>query len=68
VKVVAGVELGTQARCIGRIAEGGVESRSLHGVRRSILSVPPGYREIAVARDQIVFPMNERNGNIWMVE
>jgi eukaryotic-like serine/threonine-protein kinase len=40
----------------------------LHGVRRSILSVPPGYREIAVARDQIVFPMNERTGNIWMVE
>jgi Tol biopolymer transport system component len=40
----------------------------LHGVRRSILSVPPSYREITVARDQIVFPMNERTGNIWMVE
>jgi serine/threonine protein kinase len=40
----------------------------LPGVRRSILSVPPGYREIALARDKIVFPMNERTGNIWMVE
>jgi Tol biopolymer transport system component len=40
----------------------------LHGTRRSIMSLPPAYREISVARDQVVFPMNERTGNIWMVE
>lgn len=40
----------------------------LHGTRRSISSVPPHFLEISVARNQIVFPMGERTGNIWMAE
>jgi Tol biopolymer transport system component len=40
----------------------------MHGARRSMSSLPPAYREISVARDQVVFPMNERVGNIWMLE
>jgi Tol biopolymer transport system component len=40
----------------------------LHGARRSISSVPVGYLEISVSRDKIVFPMDERTGNIWMAE
>jgi Tol biopolymer transport system component len=40
----------------------------LHGARRSISSLSPPYREISVARDKLVFAMNERTGNIWMVE
>jgi eukaryotic-like serine/threonine-protein kinase len=40
----------------------------LHGARRSILSLPPSYRDISVARDKVVFSMHERTGNIWMVE
>ena len=38
----------------------------MHGARRSLASVPASLLEISVARDQIVFPIGERTGNIWM--
>ena len=40
----------------------------LHGARRSLNSVFIPFQEISVARDKVVFPMNERTGNIWMRE
>ena len=40
----------------------------MHGARRSITYIAPGFAEISVARDRIVFPMAERTGNIWMAE
>lgn len=40
----------------------------LHGARRSVAYIPPGFVEISVARDRIVFPMTERTGNLWMAE
>ena len=40
----------------------------LHGARRSLAAVPIFYQEISVARDKVVFPINERKGNIWMRE
>jgi serine/threonine protein kinase/Tol biopolymer transport system component len=40
----------------------------LHGARRSVRYIPPGFAEISVARDRIVFPMAERTGNVWMAE
>jgi Tol biopolymer transport system component len=40
----------------------------LHSARRSMKSVPPHILEISVARDKLVFPLNERTGNIWLAE
>ena len=37
-----------------------------HEARRSMLNVQMGALEISVARDRIVFNMQERAGNIWM--
>ena len=37
-----------------------------HGVRRSLVTVGPAFAEISVARDQVVLPLGERTGNIWM--
>jgi streptogramin lyase len=30
--------------------------------------ITPGFAEISVSRDRIVFPLGERTGNIWMAE
>jgi Tol biopolymer transport system component/DNA-binding winged helix-turn-helix (wHTH) protein len=38
-----------------------------HEARRSMLNVPMGALEISVARDRLVFNMQERTGNIWMI-
>jgi Tol biopolymer transport system component len=40
----------------------------LHGARRSIEYISPGFAEISVAHDRIVFPLGERTGNVWMAE
>jgi eukaryotic-like serine/threonine-protein kinase len=40
----------------------------MHGARRSIGYITPGFAEISVAHDRIVFPLGERTGNIWMAE
>jgi len=40
----------------------------LHNARRSMMSVPVQSLEISVARDKMVFPLNERTGNIWLAE
>ena len=40
----------------------------MHGARRSLSSVPFHQLDISVASDKLVFPMNERVGNIWMAE
>ena len=48
---------------------GGVAAiHHLHGARQSVAYIPPGYVEISVAPDRIVFPMTERTGNVWMAE
>jgi Tol biopolymer transport system component/tRNA A-37 threonylcarbamoyl transferase component Bud32 len=39
-----------------------------HNARLSTLSVKPGQRALSVARDKIVFTMDERLGNIWMAD
>ena len=40
----------------------------MHSARRSIGHIAPGFAEISVARDRIVFPLAERTGNIWIAE
>ena len=40
----------------------------MHGARRSIGYISPGFAEISVAPDRIVFPLGERTGNVWMAE
>jgi Tol biopolymer transport system component len=40
----------------------------LHGARRSVSYLSPGFVEISVANDRIVFTMSERTGNLWMAE
>ena len=42
--------------------------KHLNGARRSLSSVFGPWQEISVARDKVVFPLNERTGNIWMRE
>ncbi len=37
-----------------------------HEAQRSLLNVQVGALEMSVARDKIVFNMNERTGNVWM--
>lgn len=39
-----------------------------HGARLSTLTVKPGQRAFSVARDKIVFTMDEHLGNIWMTD
>ena len=39
-----------------------------HSARRSPAWVRPGQRAISIARDQVVFTMEERTGNLWMAE
>jgi len=39
-----------------------------HSARLSTLTVKPGQRAISVARDKIVFTMDEHLGNIWMAD
>jgi Tol biopolymer transport system component len=39
-----------------------------HSARLSTLTVKPGQRALSVARDKIVFTMDERLGNIWMAD
>ena len=40
----------------------------LHSARRSLGNVVVFFQEISVAKDKIVFPLNERTANIWMIE
>ena len=40
----------------------------VHGARRSISNVPGSVLEISVARDKIVFSVQERAGAIWMIQ
>ena len=40
----------------------------LHSARRSLGNVFIPFQEIAVAKDKLVFPLNERTANIWMIE
>ncbi len=40
----------------------------LHGARRSVAYLPPGFIEISVAPTRIVFGLTERTGNVWMAE
>jgi len=37
-----------------------------HQTGRSMMYIPMNYRELSVARDKIVFGLNELAGNIWM--
>ena len=39
-----------------------------HSVRRSLVTVGPAFAEISVARDQVVLPLGELTGNIWMTK
>jgi hypothetical protein len=39
-----------------------------HSARLSTLTVKSGQRALSVARDKIVFTMDERLGNIWMAD
>jgi serine/threonine protein kinase len=39
-----------------------------HSARRSPAWVPYGQRAISIARDKVVFTMEERSGNLWMTE
>jgi hypothetical protein len=39
-----------------------------HSARRSLSSVGFAFAEISVARDQIVLPLGELTGNIWMTK
>lgn len=38
-----------------------------HQTQRSLSNVGPGDLQISVARDKIVFNMNERRGNLWLM-
>jgi Tol biopolymer transport system component len=38
-----------------------------HESRRSLSNIGPGDLSMSVARDRIVFNMNERSGNLWMM-
>jgi eukaryotic-like serine/threonine-protein kinase len=40
----------------------------LHSAVRSMMDVPVHMLEISIARDKMVFPLNERTGNIWLAE
>ena len=39
-----------------------------HEARHSLLNMPAGGLETSVARNQIVFNMNELAGNVWMTD
>ena len=39
-----------------------------HEARRSLLNIGKGDLGISIARDRIVFNINERSGNIWMAK
>ena len=40
----------------------------LHSARRSLGNVVIFFQQISVAKDKLVFPLNERTANIWMIE
>ena len=50
----------------------GGSDEQAHGTQKrarlSALTVKPGQRAISVARDKIVFTMDEHLGNIWMAD
>jgi Tol biopolymer transport system component/DNA-binding winged helix-turn-helix (wHTH) protein len=52
----------------GRPAGAAIPIYHAHEARRSLLSVQVGALDMSVARDKIVFNMNERAGNVWMTD